>query len=76
MPVPSVVEPSVKVTVPVGMAEPLVAATVAENETFVPLKKLGADALSVVVVATVDTAAVTLTITVDEVEVLNVLSPE
>jgi hypothetical protein len=58
------------------MAEPLIAATVAVNDTVAPLKALDADALSVVVVATVETAVVTLTATADEVEVPNTASPE
>ena len=72
MPVPSVVAPSLNVTVPLGVPEPgAVAATVAVNVTDAP-KTLGfGAALTAVVVAPLFTVCVRP----DDVEVVKLLSP-
>ena len=70
-PVPMLVPPSKKVTVPVGTALPAEAATVAVNVMLVPLTALVADEASVVVVA----VAFTLIETADDTLVLKLESP-
>ena len=75
VPVPKVVEPSVKVTVPVGEAVPDVGVTVAVKVRLVLLTAVVVADARVVVVATKDTAF-TLMGMAEEVLVLKAVSPE
>jgi hypothetical protein len=72
-PVPSVVAPLWKVTVPVGVVLPDAGATVAVRTTFCPGVIWTAEAVSVVVVAT--TVCVTFTVTAEETELASLLLP-
>jgi hypothetical protein len=74
VPVPRVVVPSRNVTVPVATLLPDCGATVAVNVTLCPLVICAAEAVSVVVVATV--LCVTITLTAVETELLSSLSPK
>lgn len=74
-PVPMVVVPSAKVTVPVGVVVPEAGATVAVKVTLVPLRAVEAEADSEVVVATRTGAALTVTMTGVEVLPLKLASP-
>ena len=72
VPLPRVVVPSLKVTVPVGLTIPDATVTVANNVTNWPLDGLVGETVSAVVVPT--RLAVPLTVTVKLVAVLNVPS--
>ena len=74
--VPSVVAPSRNVIVPVGTLLPAWGATVAANVTLCPIAICVAEAVSVVVVATVAELCATTTLTALETELLSSLSPE
>ena len=74
-PVPRLVDPSRKVTVPVGTPLPDWGVTVAVNVTLWPVVTCAAEAVSTVVVATVLGAAVTVTLTAAETEPAFLLSP-
>jgi hypothetical protein len=65
--VPMEVVPSRKLTLPVGIAVPEAAATLAVNVIAVPATPLAGVADSVVVVATADGAAFTVTIIAEDV---------
>jgi hypothetical protein len=66
VPVPRVVEPSVKVTVPVGAAVPEAGVTVAVKVRLVPLTAVVAEAARVVVVAMPATGGPTVTVMVED----------
>ena len=74
-PVPSVVVPSVKVTVPVRVAVADAAETEALNVMLVPLVTDVAEAASMVVVATTTGAVLTVTVTAGDVLPRKLLSP-
>ena len=73
---PSVVLPSLKVTVPVGTPEPEVFATVAVKVIDVPDVAFAVDAVSVVDVAAREGAALTTMVIAVEVLALKFESPE
>ena len=73
VPVPSTIDPSKNVTVPVGIVLPVCGATVAVRTTFPPELICVAEAASVVVVAT--TLCVTVTTTAVELELESLLLP-
>ncbi len=75
VPVPSCVVPSEKVTEPVGTPLPDAGVTAAAKVRLVPTAALVAEAVNVVVVATVTGAAFTVTVTAAEVLAANVESP-
>jgi hypothetical protein len=72
--VPSDVAPSRKVTVPVGMAVPEAAVTVAAKTTLAPVTAVVGDAASAVVVTTA-AAALTVTVATEEVLPVKLTSP-
>jgi hypothetical protein len=74
-PVPRLVDPSRKVTVPVGTPLPDWGVTVAVNVTLWPAVTCVADAVKAVFVATPVGAAVTVTLTAAETEPAFLLSP-
>jgi hypothetical protein len=73
VPVPSVLVPSMNVTVPVGVVPPVGGTTVAVNVTLLPTVMLLAVVISVVVLVPI--AAVTVTITAVEVLPAKLVSP-
>ena len=75
VPVPRVVEPSVKVTVPVGAAVPEAGVTVAVKVRLVPLTAVVAEAARVVVVAMLATGGPTVTVMVEETLPRKVVDP-
>lgn len=75
VPVPSVEAPSVKVTVPVGIAVPEAGVTVALKVILVPVCADVAEAVNAVVVAVRTGAAVTVTVTAVDVLPLKLASP-